>query len=191
MAIKKFTLLIDMDGVIAQWYPGLLSKYQEKFPDRPVVEPKDVTQFYVEGLYPEEHREDILATARERGFYLSLPVMPGAQAALKDIEDNCLDFINPFICTAPELEFEDLMCHSEKAQYLREHFGDFWVKQAIITKDKTVVRGDALIDDKPNIKGSMDPLWGQIVYAQPYNDGEFTWEDWPEIRELIREHTWI
>lgn len=190
---RKIILLIDMDGVVAQWYPGLVQKYQAKYPGRPVVPPEEVTEFYVEGFYPEEHREDLLQIARTKGFYRELPLMEGAQEALKDIEENCLDFIDPFICTAPELDFEDLMCHSEKVQYVQEHFGDFWAKQTIITKDKTLVFGDYLIDDKPRVKGVRIPDWQQIHYAQPYNRGyinpdckiadyQFTWADWQNLK---------
>lgn len=185
--INKYTLLIDMDGVIAQWYLGFLSKWKELYPNREFIAPKDLKEFYIENIYPEAYGPDILRITRSRGFYLSLPTMPGAQEALEDIEKNCREFIEPFICTAPELEFENLMCHSEKVQYLKEHFSDFWVKRTIITKDKTVVRGDGLIDDKPVITGAMKPTWGQITYKQPYNTGEFTWEQWPEVREIIRE----
>lgn len=184
----KYTLLIDMDGVIAQWYQGFLNKWKEEYPDRQFVAPEDLKEFYIEGQYPEEYESDILRVTRSRGLYLSLPVMPGAQEALEDIEKNCLDFIEPFICTAPELKYDDLMCHSEKMQYLKQNFSDFWVSRAIITKDKTVVRGDGLIDDKPTITGSMKPEWVQIAYKQPYNQGTFTWEQWPEYRELIREY---
>jgi 5'-nucleotidase len=194
--IEKFDLLIDMDGVVAKWYPGLLTLYQAQYPDRPYVKPEDVTKFYVEELYPEEHRDDVVAIARQKGFYTFLPVMEGAKEALKDIEENCLDFINPFFCTSPEVEYEDLMCHSEKVQWTNLHFGPFWVKNTIITKDKTMVIGDLLIDDKPAIKGSRKPVWDHLHYAQPYNKGGqlkkqnpelgFTWNEWPKLREAIR-----
>jgi 5'-nucleotidase len=185
---RKVILLIDMDGVIAGWYPGLVNLYKEKYPDRSTVPAEEVTQFFVEGFYPEEHREDVLRIARTRGFYTSLPVIDGAKEALKDIEENCLDFIEPFICTAPEMEFDDLMCHSEKVQWLNDHFGEFWATRAIITKDKTLVMGDYLIDDKPKVKGVRLPDWQHIHYAQPYNnstliaDYRFTWDQWNDLK---------
>jgi 5'-nucleotidase len=192
--INKFTLLIDQDGVLAEWYQGLLDIYRKRYPDRPYVKPEDLTQFYAEELYPEEHRADVMAIAREKGFYLSLSVTPGAKEALEDIEKNCLEFINPFICTSPEVEFEDLMCHSEKVQWTRDNLSDFWVKQTIITKDKTVVRGDILIDDKPFIKGSMEPLWVQMPFDRPYTDTsnmriqhKFNWSQWPKLRDSIKQ----
>lgn len=186
----KVILLMDMDGVLADWTKRVLQTYAERYPDRFVPKQEDVTQFFIEGLFPEEHQEDLLAIPREKGFYLSLDPIAGAIEALKDIENNCLDFIEPFLCTAPELEFEELMCHSEKAQWVQAILGDFWLKRLIITKDKTLVIGDYLIDDKPEIKGVLKPAWQQIHLKQPYTskDAEsvFKWSEWNDLKDDLK-----
>lgn len=183
---RKVKLLIDMDGVQCDWYGTLLDLYKAKYPDRPTVAPEDLEHFYVEHQYPEEHKDDLLRIVRTEGFYLNMKPMPGAIEALKDISENCLDFIEPFICTAPELDFNNLMCHTEKAQWVRENLGEFWLKRLIITKDKTIVDGDYLIDDKPEIKGVCIPNWTQIHYEHNYTpvdaDYRFTWEKWKELK---------
>lgn len=153
----------------------------------------ELTEFYIENTYPKEYETDIFRLTQTKGFYVSLPPMEGAIEALKDIEDNCLDFIDPYICTAPETRYEDLMCHSEKVQWLRQHVGDFWVKRTIITKDKTLVRANGLFDDKPLITGAMDPTWDHIIYAHKYNEKcshglRLTWKDWPILKETIIKH---
>ena len=38
-----------------------------------------------------------------------------------------------------------------------------------MTSDKTVVRGDVLIDDKPAITGAHHPVWKQLLFEAPYN----------------------
>jgi 5'-nucleotidase len=155
------------------------------------VDPKDVTRFYVEELYPYEHKADVMAIAREKGFYTSMDPIDGAISALKDIEDNCMDFIEPFICTSPEVEFQDLMCHSEKVQWNENFLSPFWVKRTIITKDKTMIRGHFIIDDKPEIKGALNPMWQQIHYKQPYTPKDakmvFDWSEWNDLREVLRD----
>ena len=35
--------------------------------------------------------------------------------------------------------------------------------------DKTLVRGDVLIDDKPHVTGSNAPTWQHLLYDAPYN----------------------
>lgn len=187
---NKITLLIDMDGVAADWYAGLLKIYKQRFPDRATVKAEDLKEFFVEAHYPKEHQPDILKITQEAGFYTNLPPIPGAIAAMKDMEKH-LDFIDPFICSSPEVESEGMACHSEKAAWVDKHLGRFWTKRLILTKDKTLVRGHFLIDDKPNITGAMQPTWLQMVYDQPYNRGatngvRFSWNDWVEFRESIR-----
>jgi len=81
------------------------------------------------------------------------------------------------------------MCHSEKAQWVEKHLGSYWLKKLIITKDKTVVYGNVLIDDKHPITGALKPMWDQIVYDQPYNVIQFpdvklfNWSHWVELKE--------
>ncbi len=39
-------------------------------------------------------------------------------------------------------------------EWVQQHLGRGWVNRLVITKDKTIVTGDLLIDDRPKIKGS-------------------------------------
>jgi hypothetical protein len=41
------------------------------------------------------------------------------------------------------------------------------VNRVILTHDKTLVRGDVLIDDKPGITGNMIPAWKHLVFDSP------------------------
>ena len=50
-----------------------------------------------------------------------------------------------------------------------EHLGFDWTARVMLTKDKTLVRGDILIDDKPEISGSLSPVWQHWLYDAPYN----------------------
>ncbi len=75
---------------------------------------------------------------------------------------------------------------------MREHLGEEWVGKLVITADKSLIRGDVLIDDapRPNAR-AMTPTWKQIYYSQPYNevkaggDGSLAqvrrWADWRAI----------
>lgn len=38
-----------------------------------------------------------------------------------------------------------------------------------LTNDKTIVKGDILIDDKPEPIGLEKPEWEHIIFDQPYN----------------------
>jgi len=59
----------------------------------------------------------------------------------------------------------------------------------IVTKDKTIIHGDILIDDNPDVKGVQEPTWQHILYSQPYNSQvnskkRMTWENWESVIDL-------
>jgi 5'-nucleotidase len=61
-------------------------------------------------------------------------------------------------------------CHSDKSKWLKEHMGEKWARKLILTKDKTVIIGDYLIDDRIDITGVIKaPAWKHIIFTQPYN----------------------
>jgi 5'-nucleotidase len=69
---------------------------------------------------------------------------------------------------------------------VEKNLGPDWVKRVILTKDKTLVKADFLIDDKPEITGAEAvPVWEHILYDRPYNRGanrkRLTWANWKEV----------
>ena len=188
--MSKAILLIDMDGVVCDWAGRLKTNFEALYPDRKLLPYSEFTEFYLADSHPEEWRNDIKNVAYQKGFYKSLPPIEGAIECLKDMEQNCLDFVDPFICSSPQTNSTDICCHSEKAQWVEEHLGEFWTKRLILTKDKTLIRGHFIFDDKPKIEGIMDPTWAHVVFDQPWNQEikgtfRFTWMDWVLFREEV------
>lgn len=187
---NKFILLIDMDGPLARWYDGLTRAWQAYYPDRPLLPYEKLTSFYVEDVHPEDYHADLRRITCQGSFYENLQPVEGALEALKDMQLNCQDFMEPFLCSSPEIEFDELDCHSQKARWVRTHLGEYWVNKLILTRDKTLVRGNVLIDDKPAIKGAMAPTWEHLVYESPYSGlpetHTFKWSDWPNLRDIIK-----
>jgi len=105
-----------------------------------------------------------VAIFESQGFFKGLPEMAGGVRAVKQLVSSGYDV---FICTSPILTSR--YCAQEKWEWVREHLGEEWLRRLILTCDKTTVRGDFLIDDKPNITGSQQPLWTQIIFDAPYN----------------------
>lgn len=90
-----------------------------------------------------------------------------------------------FFCTSPVLTSGS--CPSEKFEWVRKHFGPGWVSRIVLTSDKTLVRGDVLIDDKPKISGCQSPSWKQLIFDAPYNEHVLgarlkKWADWEVLR---------
>lgn len=186
---KKPILLIDMDGVKADYYEGFTREWAKRFPNRPVIPAKDLKSFYIEDAYGQEYVEDIQKITRAEGFFRSLPPVPGAIEALQSIISE--GEFDPFICTAPEIDAVSQCCFSEKAQWIEHHLGKEWLKRTILSKDKTMIYGDYLIDDKPTITGALaQPIWEHIVFTHEYNKHKSnlrlnSWADWPMVKQYL------
>ena len=70
------------------------------------------------------------------------------------------------------------------------HLGKSWVDRIILTRDKTLVRGDILLDDAPQAKGSsLEPVWEHVYFDQPYNRPGVSDAD-PSRRRLVAWKDW-
>jgi 5'-nucleotidase len=186
--MSKAILLIDMDGVLCDWFGAVKARFENNNPGLKLAPVEEFVDYdHVHTMYPQW--EDLLHAAMStKGLYSELAPIEGAIEALKDIENNCGDFIEPFICSCPEVKYDDQACHSEKAAWVEKYLGRFWTERLILTRDKTLVRGSILIDDKPEITGAMEPVWHHLVYRQPWNaqhgDLRFSWSDWAKFRDI-------
>jgi 5'-nucleotidase len=177
-------LLIDMDGVIADFNRGFLNEWRQQHPSQPWISLEERTTFYLKDQYPKELSSLIEAIYLSPGFYRYLPPISGSLAALREIEKLNIEV---FICTSPLFQYQN--CVLEKYEWIDYHLGSNWVKRMIVTKDKTIVKADILIDDKPKIDGLQLPQWEHILYDQPYNRTEtskrrLTWQNWKSILNI-------
>lgn len=164
-------VLGDIDGVMADFEQGFWNMWLPKYgslPDCPTAEsigPR--TTFYVDDQLPGKWAAKGEKMIHEEGFFRSLPIIEGAVESVALIESLGHDF---FFCSKP---VHTTWCWSEKAAWVAEHFGKSKTRQLMVVKDKTLVKGDILIDDHPEpaAKGLMIPAWEHVVYDQPYNQG--------------------
>lgn len=151
-------VLVDMDGVLVDWDAGFAAHWGGR-------SPIDRTKSYsMEACVPDEHVAAAKALYHSEGFFASLPPMAGGVAAVKAMA--AMGY-RVFICTAPVLSSR--YCAQDKFAWVREHLGAEWLAKIIMTTDKTTVRGDVLIDDKPKISGAHFPVWKQLLFDAPYN----------------------
>jgi len=152
------TVLLDMDGVIVDWDAG----FREAWGSRSSID--RTVSYYMEDCVPPAYRDEALAVLHEEGFFLNLPPMKGSIAAAKAMVAKGYRVL---FCTSPVQTSQH--CAGEKFEWIRKHFGEEWVKRIVLTSDKTPVRGDVLIDDKPKITGTMAPTWRHLLFDAPYN----------------------
>ena len=159
-------LLVDMDGPLANWEQGFLDIWLREHEE--FIPLEDRRDFYV--TTEVEQRWGPVAGAEARsiaeapGFYRDLPEVDGAADALNEMVEMGHTVR---ICTSPIFPWQH--CVGEKFDWVDDHLGIDWVKRIVLTKDKTVVRGDVLIDDKPVITGEVVPLWTHVHFDAPYN----------------------
>ena len=176
-------ILVDQDGVLANFEQAFYqawtqSPMQAEFP---ALLPEARRHFYPRDDYPEKFAQATRELIASKGFFRNLPPMPGAVAALSAMQAAGHEVV---ICTAPINEYQ--YCVPEKYEWVEEHLGMEWTRRMVVTKDKTLVYGDVLIDDRPEIHGHRQPQWQHVLYDQPYNRGvahtpRLTWNNWQEV----------
>lgn len=169
-------ILIDQDGPLAQLTPKLYAMVQKRYPNVAHIIPNRYLK--LEKHYPKEMQASIVALYTQPGFFLGLEPVQGARDALEEMVHAGHEVR---ICTSPLTAYTH--CVLEKYQWVEKYFGHEWTRRIILTKDKTLVRGDILIDDKPEITGAMSPTWKHVLYDAPYNrnreiDRLHRWSDW-------------
>lgn len=177
----KSVVLVDQDMVLADFEQGFLNIWRKRYPNLPYILPQNRNTFYIADQYPKELKSAIEAIVGSKGFYRNHPPIIGSVQAILEMSDK-VDEV--FICTSPFIPYEN--CLNEKYEWIEEHLGKEWIHKTILTKDKTLIHGNYLIDDKPNITGVHNPTWEHIIYDQPYNrhitdKKRLTWKNWREV----------
>ncbi|MDP2907241.1 MAG: 5'-3'-deoxyribonucleotidase [Nanoarchaeota archaeon] len=157
-------ILLDMDDVLADFEGEFFTRWRAQYPDKPCIELEDRKGFNLDKQYPEELRELVKSVYNAPGFCKSLKPIPGSLESVLEMKQEGHDV---FICTSPLTYYEN--CVLEKYQWTEQHLGNEWAKKVILTRDKTLVKGDFLIDDRPEIIGIVTPVWEHIVFDKPYN----------------------
>lgn len=179
-------VLVDMDGVLADFDAGVERELAAELAT--AVSFADRTSFYIRDSLP-EHHDTVEAIHNADGFFRNLPLMEGALEGWQALIDLGYE---PRICSSPLMSH--LQCEAEKLAWLEEHFvphfGPSVVETAIITRDKYLAAGIALIDDKPDIKRVDEAEWTHIVFDHSYNKSAASslrlngWND-PNLAELL------
>ncbi|MBN2048331.1 MAG: hypothetical protein JW750_10850 [Anaerolineaceae bacterium] len=174
-------VLIDMDNTIADFEGLFQARWEEKHPDLPIKPFHERTDFYLRKESPADYRDKITDIMVGEDFFCSMQPIPGALEAIAEME--MLGW-QVFLCTSSFFNYSE--CAACKFAWVKEHLGSGWRRRTIITGDKTLVRGDYLIDDKPYIQGAVMPVWEHILYDQPYNrmvNGQrrLTWANWKQV----------
>jgi 5'-nucleotidase len=153
-------VLIDMDGVIVDWTARFERDLAHYYPH---LKFEELKEFTTPKHLSQGHQNAIDFVKFRPGFYREMVPIAGAIDAIHRISDEN----EVFFCSTPERY--NSTCADDKIWWLESYVGEGWSRQLILTQDKTAVRGDILIDDRPDIVGVFEPSWEHILFTQPYN----------------------
>lgn len=167
-------VLVDLDGTIADLDASVESRFRQKYPEKTWI-PR------TESEYDKSIEHETREILNEPFLFENLTPIPYAIESVKEME-NCGHHV--FFCTSPLRQYDP--CVTEKFKWIEKHFGKQSTRRIIITKDKTIVHGNYLIDDRRQTGVNLVPTWIHIVYNQPCNQDlhgprMFTWKDWKKL----------
>ncbi len=156
------TILVDMDGVLADYSGEFKRRWDCKHPDKPLANWENRQYHDIDKNYP-QYTQFINNILMSEDFFHTLQPIPRAIQGLERLAQK-----HPVvICTAPSLR--NKACVPGKYSWIEKNLGYEWVARTIITKDKTLAVGRYLLDDKPEVNGAQIPSWEHLVFTQPYN----------------------
>lgn len=160
------TVLVDQDGPLADFDAAV---YAVLFDAGYNLDTLTRTQWETSNDIRQQlgdNAANLIDTARRSaGFYRHLPVVAGAQNAIETLLDHGFHVA---VCTTPSLK--NPTCASDKLAWIEEHFPKL-KKHFAVAYDKTLVRGAVLVDDKPIVTGSLDPMWQHIRFVTAHHRG--------------------
>ncbi len=171
-------IAIDMDQVLARIEP----KFHEIF-RRDAGRPIRVEEYAGGKIYEVPGGEHIRDYLFEKGFFRDLPVMPGSQEVVQELQHD----YDIYVVTAA-MEFRNSF--EDKYDWLQEHFSFIPWKNIVFCGDKSIVEADYLIDDHAY---NLESFRGTpLLYTASHNRNEQRFHrvnNWQEIRAYFREQT--
>lgn len=188
MKTRPLHFLVDADGTLLDWGAFFTHVANLEYAHLPRI-PRHSEQrsFNLKLNMNEEESAAIDAIMAYPDFYRHLKPLPGAQEAVAKMKER-----GHHVQVATSPWWDNPTCLQDKAWNIAEHFGDDMRRTMYLGSDKTALRADYLWDDKPEITGWYEPVWTQILYDQPYNQGIdlpriYHWDTWEEKIEELEE----
>ena len=110
------------------------------------------------------------------GFFLGLEPYDGAIEGFRKLEEK----YDVWILTKPSTK--NLNCYTEKAKWIYDHLGQDIVDKLIICPDKSLIKGDYLIDDR--LKNGAEEFRGELLRFGWAYETE-TWNEYPTWESIL------
>jgi len=170
-------IFIDMDDVIADANERFLEWYERDFGIR--YSQKDLSGTKLHLMVPEDHQKIVKSYPHHKDFFKDLPVIQDSVEMVEKLENR----YEVFIASAAQ-EFPHSLAH--KNEWLDKYFPFIHWKRRIFCGDKSVLKGDVLIDDNDFNLSVFDGR--RIMFSASHNMNETKYErleNWLEVEKFF------
>lgn len=159
---QKLIIGVDLDNTLVAWEDAYLRDALAFDQDFPSDEFRQRSTYDLDTATSSAFTR--LMVMRRPNFYSEMDPIPGALEALVAMVAAGRE-----VQLISQPDIDNPTCHSDKNAWVARHFGPEWCSRLVLTHDKTLWRGDVLIDDKPHVTGLKRPTWDHVYYTQRYN----------------------
>ncbi len=176
--MQKKIILIDIDDVIADFEKAIVEKVKENN-----WEFEKNIGMYTQIKDDNDYKKKF-SIIQEKNFFLDFePIKNSVKYVKEIIADKNFEV---FFCSAPTSFYKNFVL--EKYLWIEKYFGFEMTKKIILTRDKTLIKADYLIDDNPEIEGLKKPEWEQIFFTQSYNKNYAgkRIDKWEDLKKVLK-----
>lgn len=178
-------ILLDQDEVLAKWVDRIVEWYNE---DRGTFyTAEDIKGYTVEEYLPYS-KDFIRSCCRYPELYRDLEPVDGAIEGVKELQALGHDVL--IVSAVPKCAG---FAYHGKLEWLRRNMPFFDLRNFIAAHRKDLVRGDVLLDDRPENLRAFKEMGCSVVFDRPWNRGM---EDhykrvrsWAEFIDWVKETT--
>lgn len=146
-----------MDDTIADFTGSLIDKISKKINIDIKHDLYNENKDFIHPLVHPKYKNIALEIYKSENFFFELQPITGSIENIMKLMQK----YDVFFCSSPTNKNENSI--RDKYKWINKYFGKEHTKKIICTKDKTLIYGDILIDDKVLITGVMKPMWKHIV----------------------------
>lgn len=193
MALKDIIILIDVDGVIADFYGHMLSLLKAEARTifskgdklRKTLKKENIKDYWAQGQLPAQHQKIIQKLVARSDFWASIPEIPDAVSSINALKEAGAKI--KFV-TSPTLICRDW--ERTRLEWLQKRFDWVNIDDLIVCSCKEYIDGDIFIDDYREHVDKWNerkfhraceymeeaPFFNGYLFEAPYNEKGLSWK---------------